>query len=59
VITHTGVPHAWEGRGIAASLTQAAFEYARSRGLSVTPLCSYAAAYLRRHPEYDDLRHTA
>ena len=55
VITHTGVPRAWEGRGIAASLTHAALEYARSRGLSVVPVCSYAAAYLRRHPEYGDL----
>jgi predicted GNAT family acetyltransferase len=55
VITHTGVPRAWEGRGIAASLTRAALEYARSQGLSVVPDCSYAAAYLRQHPEYSDL----
>jgi uncharacterized protein len=59
VIMHTGVPRAWEGRGIAATMTQAAFEYARREGLSITPLCSYAAAYLRRHPEYNDLRNTA
>ncbi len=58
VITHTGVPRAWEGRGIAASLTRAALEYARSRGLSVVPLCSYAAAYVRRHPEFEDLLKT-
>jgi predicted GNAT family acetyltransferase len=56
VITHTGVPRAWEGRGIAASLTRAACEYARRAGLAIVPVCSYAAAYLRRHPEYQDLR---
>ncbi len=55
VITHTGVPLAWEGRGIAAGLTRAALVYARAQGLSVVPLCSYAAAYLRKHPEYEDL----
>jgi uncharacterized protein len=55
VITHTGVPRAWEGRGIAASLTRAALEYARANGLSVTPLCSYVATYIARHPEYRDL----
>jgi uncharacterized protein len=56
VITHTGVPRAWEGQGIAASLTRVALDYARDAGLSVVPLCSYAAAYIRRHPEYRDLR---
>ena len=55
VITHTGVPRAWEGRGIAAAMTRAALDYARDNDLSVTPLCSYAAAYIRRHPEYRDL----
>lgn len=55
VITHTGVPRAWEGRGIAASLTRHALDYARAAGLAVAPLCSYAAAYIRRHPEYRDL----
>jgi uncharacterized protein len=52
VITHTGVPPAWRGRGVAAALTQAALEYARQEGLPVVPACSYAAAYLQQHPEY-------
>lgn len=56
VITHTGVPRAWEGRGIAAALTKTALEYARSEGLTVAPLCSYVAAYMRRRPEYGNLR---
>ncbi|HEY4068474.1 MAG TPA: GNAT family N-acetyltransferase [Burkholderiaceae bacterium] len=50
-ILHTGVPPQLEGRGIAAALTRAALEHARSQGWKVRPLCSYAAAYLRRHPE--------
>lgn len=54
-ITHTGVPPALEGRGIAAAMTQAALGFARASGLKVNPLCSYAAAYLRRHPEWADL----
>jgi predicted GNAT family acetyltransferase len=55
VVTHTGVPQPWEGRGIAASLTRAALDYARAQGMTVQPLCSYVAAYIRRHPEYCDL----
>ena len=55
-ITHTGVPPQVGGRGIAAALMQAAFEHARSAGLKVHPLCSYADVYLRRHPEFAALR---
>lgn len=54
-ITHTGVPPALEGRGIAAAMTQAALAHARANGLKVDAQCSYAAAYLRRHPEWADL----
>ena len=50
-ITHTGVPHRLEGRGIAGALVQAALDHARHQGLKVEPLCSYARAYMRRHPE--------
>jgi predicted GNAT family acetyltransferase len=27
----------------------------RSRGETLVPVCSWAAAYLRRHPEHQDL----
>ncbi|WP_251864609.1 GNAT family N-acetyltransferase [Achromobacter sp. Marseille-Q4962] len=54
-IVHTGVPSAVGGRGIAAELTRVALEDARTRGLKVQPVCSYAAVYMQRHPEYQDL----
>ena len=55
-ITHTGVPPALGRRGIAAALVQEAFATARSEGWKVVPACSYAAVWLERHPEYQDLR---
>lgn len=55
-ITHTGVPRPLEGRGIAAALVQRALTWAREQGLKVEPVCSYVAVYLRRHPEWHDLR---
>ncbi|MEP6633666.1 MAG: GNAT family N-acetyltransferase [Luteimonas sp.] len=55
VITHTGVPPAIGGRGIAAQLVKAAVEYARSQQWKVRPDCEYAEAYLRKHREYSDL----
>lgn len=53
IITHTGVPEAISGRGVAADLMRAAVNAAHSAGWKVDPQCSYAAAYLRRHPEGD------
>ena len=49
-ITHTGVPPAIGGRGIAAELMEAALSAARESGWSVNPACSYAKTYLERHP---------
>ena len=47
-VLSTNVPPALEGRGIAAALTRAALAYAEARSLSVDPVCSFTAAYLRR-----------
>lgn len=54
-ITHTEVPRQSEGRGVAAELVRAALAYARQHGLRVRPSCSYVGAYMRRHPETQDL----
>ncbi|KOR49194.1 acetyltransferase [Xanthomonas oryzae] len=54
-ITHMQVPDAIGGRGIAAVLVAAALDYARQSGLKVVPACSYADAYVRQHPQFQDL----
>jgi len=54
-ITHTGVPQAVGGRGIAADLTLHALNTALERGWKVRPVCSYAAVYIKRHPQFQDL----
>ena len=53
--THTVVPNAIGGRGIAAQLVARLFEHARAEGLKVQPHCSYVAAWTRKHPEVVDL----
>ncbi len=55
-ITHTIVPPEIGGRGIASELVRTALAYARDAGLKVDPQCSYADAWMRRHPEFDVLR---
>ena len=54
-ITHTIVPEAIGGRGIAGELVRAAFELARAEMWKVKPACSYADAWVRKHAEYADL----
>jgi predicted GNAT family acetyltransferase len=55
VITHVRVPESVAGRGIAASLTEAALTIARASRWRVMPQCPYAAAYMKRHPAWNDL----
>lgn len=50
-ITHTEVAPALEGEGVAGRLIRAALDYAKANGLKVDPVCSYARAYMQRHPD--------
>jgi predicted GNAT family acetyltransferase len=52
IYTHTEVPSASEGHGIASSLAKFALDYARDNHLEVVPLCKFVVAYIRHHPEY-------
>jgi predicted GNAT family acetyltransferase len=54
-LTHTEVPKGMEGNGIASHLAKAAFQFARDNELRIMPLCPYMAAYMKRHPEWQDL----
>jgi predicted GNAT family acetyltransferase len=56
-ITHTEVPQPIGGRGVAAELMRAALAAANKEGWSVVPACSYAAAYMRRHPDPAEIQH--
>lgn len=51
-IIHTFVPQPLEGRGFAGELVKATFDYALDQGLRPHGSCSYAAIWLKRHPEY-------
>jgi uncharacterized protein len=56
-ITHTRVPPAIGGRGVAAELMRAALAVAKEKGWSINPACSYAAAYMRKHAPSSDRKH--
>lgn len=55
-ITHTRVPDALGGRGIGGQLVRAALDAARKQGWQVIATCSFADAWINKHPEYADLR---
>ena len=55
VITHVGVDPALRGQGVAGKIVEVSLAYAKEKSLRVIPMCSYAAAFIRRHPEYQDL----
>lgn len=56
-ITHTGVPQPISGHGVAADLMRAALNAARAAGWTVHAACSYAIAYMHRHPDEGERQH--
>lgn len=52
---HTGVPRALEGQGIGTRLVKTALDQARADNYSIIPRCPFTSAFIRRHPEYQDL----
>ena len=48
----TWTPPALRGKGLAAEVVKAGFDFAREEGLSVRPTCPYVDTFLRRHPRY-------
>lgn len=50
-IIHTIVPKLLEGRGIAAALVKAAYDFGLRNGLKPKATCSYAVKWLERHPD--------
>lgn len=55
VFTHTEVPEAARGQGVAEALARTALDYTEEHGLRVRPLCPFVASFIRRHSEYQHL----
>jgi predicted GNAT family acetyltransferase len=54
-LTHAEVPPALEGRGVGSRMVRAILDQVRVDGDKVVPLCSFVVAFIRRHPEFQDL----
>jgi len=55
ILPHVEADPALRGKGTAGRLMTGLMDIVRERGLKVRPICSYAVAWLERHPEYREL----
>ncbi|MFN3837895.1 MAG: GNAT family N-acetyltransferase [Brevundimonas sp.] len=55
MILHVEAERSLRGTGAAGRFMQAMAEHAREAGLKLFPQCSYAVAWHKRHPDYDDV----
>ncbi len=53
--THTEVPEAVSGKGLAGRIVRVALDDSRRRSLKVVPVCAYVADFIRKNKEYSDL----
>jgi len=54
-LIHTEVLASHKGRGVGERLVRFALDDARQHDLRVIVICSYARAYVERHPEVQDI----
>jgi predicted GNAT family acetyltransferase len=54
-LVHTEVPPELGGRGVGSTLVRGALEAIRRKGLKVVAKCPFVAAYMGKHPEFNDL----
>jgi hypothetical protein len=55
LITHVETPPELQNRGVASRLMDGVADRARADGVKIVPLCGYAVAWMKRHPEHADL----
>jgi predicted GNAT family acetyltransferase len=55
VFFHTEVDDAFGGRGLATVLIGEALTKTRAQGWRIVPVCPTVTAYVKEHPEFDDV----
>jgi hypothetical protein len=55
LFTHTEILPAFEGQGLGSRLARHALDDVRAQGKHAIPVCQFIAAFIRKHPEYQDL----
>ncbi|MET0605227.1 MAG: GNAT family N-acetyltransferase [Beijerinckiaceae bacterium] len=55
IVTHTETPRAIRGRGFGAIFVRGMLDLISAEKRTITPMCSFVADYMRRHPDTQEL----
>ncbi len=55
IIDHTAVPDSMRGLKVGLALVERAVQDARTENFKIIPLCPFAKATLKKHPEWQDV----
>lgn len=55
VFTHTEVDQSLEGQGMGSMLIRESLDDARRRSKRIVPVCEFVAAYVKKHPDWNDI----
>ena len=55
VFYHTEVEERFGGRGLATILVAEALDATRADGKRIVPVCPMVAAFIKKHPEFNDI----
>ncbi|MBC7937520.1 MAG: N-acetyltransferase [Rhizobacter sp.] len=54
-LLHTEVDPALEGRGAGTAMVEKVLNEIKDRNMQLIPLCPFVVAYIKRHPEWENL----
>jgi predicted GNAT family acetyltransferase len=55
LFVHTEIDDRYSGMGLGTSLVRYALDDVRAKRGTMVPICPFFAAYLERHPDYEDI----
>lgn len=54
-LIHTEVPESLQGKGIGSAIIEKTLSYAKANGFVIKPICPFVLAFLKRHPEWNEI----
>lgn len=55
IFTHTEIDDSLSGKGMGSMLVRKSLDDARQRGKRIVPVCEFIGAYVKKHPDWNDL----
>ncbi|MBF6623414.1 MAG: N-acetyltransferase [Pseudomonas stutzeri] len=55
IFTHTEIDDSLSGKGMGSMLVRESLDDARQRGKRIVPACEFIGAYVKKHPDWNDL----